>query len=122
MNSDAEIGHALVVGGTGMLRGVCLQLARNGWTVSVIARDERRLQALTDESGGGITPMPLDYRDPATLSAAICARIAAIGPISLVIAWIHVTSREATQVIAAVASGALNSIVGIIEPWSERPH
>ena len=38
--------HALVVGGTGMLRGVSLYLAEKGHVVSVVARSRERLESL----------------------------------------------------------------------------
>jgi len=100
MNGDAQIRHALVVGGTGMLRGVCLQLAREGWLVSVIARDRLRLRELAHEFVGRISPLPLDYTDSHMLGAVLSARMASLGPISLIIAWIHDTVPDAARIIA----------------------
>lgn len=65
--------HALVVGGTGMLRGLTLALAGKGYMVSVIARDATRLRALADAAAGlpgGVNPLlPGSSRAAACLAA-----------------------------------------------------
>jgi NAD(P)-dependent dehydrogenase (short-subunit alcohol dehydrogenase family) len=38
-----ESGHALVVGGSGMLAGLCHLLTEDGWQVTVVGRDEAKL-------------------------------------------------------------------------------
>ena len=56
--------HALVVGGTGMLREATLSIAAHHDIVSVVARDEGRLVDLIDEgTGRGVKIMPwsVDY-------------------------------------------------------------
>lgn len=75
--------HALVVGGTGMLRGATLSLAGQYETVSVVARRAAAMAAPR------IHPIAVDYRDSAALSAGLRDAIARFGPVSLCIAWIH---------------------------------
>jgi hypothetical protein len=100
--------HALVVGGTGMLRGVSLDLAARGMEVSVIARNEERLRRLATESemlAGAIHPVPLDYRDTDRLTRTLAAAREARGPISLAVLWVHAVAPHApTAVARAIAS------------------
>jgi hypothetical protein len=100
--------HALVVGGTGMLRGVSLDLAARGMEVSVIARNEERLRRLAAEGevlAGAIHPIPLDYRDTDLLTRALAGAREARGPISLAVLWIHAVAPDAPAAIAgAIAS------------------
>lgn len=97
--------HTLVVGGTGMLRDLCLALALRGHTVSVIAQDTRRLESLVEEAathGARVHPLPVDYGHEIQLENRIRAAIAAQGPISLAVCWIHSDSPRALPTIARV--------------------
>jgi hypothetical protein len=100
--------HALVVGGTGMLRGVSLHLAARGMDVSVIARNEERLRRLAAEGevlAGAIHPVPLDYRDTDRLTRAPAAVRKEHGPISLAVLWVHAVAPHAPMAVArAIAS------------------
>ncbi len=113
---DGERGHALVVGGTGMLAAATLALARDYRVVSVIARNRDRLQDLAarlhrppggeQAAGGGpwsgiINPIALDYRDTAALRAALQDAVRQHGPIELAVCWIHRTAPAAPAVVAA---------------------
>ncbi len=67
---------ALVVGGTGMLRGVSLALAR-GRVTAVMARERRALDQLSEDAGKCILKgIPCDYRETDALRAAIEAEAA----------------------------------------------
>ena len=95
--------HALVVVGTGMLRGLSLALAEEGHMVSVVARTPSRLQSLTDAAkdfSGGINPLPLDYRDGARLQNALRRAVERFGPFGLAVCWIHSTAPEALRQVA----------------------
>lgn len=99
--------HALIVGGTGMLRGVCERLAQHTGTVSVIARDLSRLKSLADSLSslpGRLNPISVDYRDGAMLRSAIERATAEFGPIELVVAWVHSTAPDAPAIIARAAA------------------
>jgi NAD(P)-dependent dehydrogenase (short-subunit alcohol dehydrogenase family) len=97
--------HALVVGGTGMLRGVSERLASRGDSVSVVARTERALFALADDAAGAsgrIYPVAVDYRDSARLRQVLSEAVDQRGPITLAVCWIHTDAAEAPRVIAEV--------------------
>jgi hypothetical protein len=97
--------HALVVGGTGMMHGASLELARRGHIVSVVARRHSRMAALAADARaldapGEINPLPVDYRDLNELAARIRAAQTAHGPIALAACWIH---RDAPDTPAFIA-------------------
>ena len=95
--------HALVVGGTGMLRGASLGLAARGYTVSVVARRQSRLDALVQEAAGlkgTIHPIALDYRDTGALKAALVKARTRFGPIELAVVWIHSIAPAAPLAVA----------------------
>jgi len=135
--------HALVVGGTGMLRDASLKLARDGWLVSMIARSREDMESMASQAarertgaGGDLHPLPLDYRDSSALCAAIRNTTARHGPIALVVAWIHSTAPEAPRLIAETVAESSTAfrfvhVVGIEaaepsrsevgrEPWMSR--
>jgi hypothetical protein len=95
--------HLMVVGGTGMLRGVALEFARRGWTVSVVGRRNTvlaKLAAQADTLPGRVLPLPADYTDPAPFASAIRERRDEVGAPSVVAAWIHVTAPDAPRLLA----------------------
>lgn len=98
--------HALVVGGTGMLRGVVAWLMDRGYRVSVIARDEERLTALADSAPGKVHALPLDYADDERLAHALLETIDRFGPFALVVAWIRSGAPNALDTIATIADKA----------------
>lgn len=87
--------HALVVGGTGMLRNASVALADSGQTVSVIARRPEQFG-----STKRIIPLGLDYQDEQKLTAALRATIKENGPIELAVCWIHNTAPTALTTVA----------------------
>ena len=95
--------HALVVGGTGMLRCVSLELAARGHVVSVVARRQSRLAALVRAAAGlkgTIYPIALDYRDTGALETALADARSRFGPFELAVAWIHSTAPAAPLAVA----------------------
>ncbi len=106
--------HALVVGGTGMLRGVVLHLAAAGWVVSVIARNADALAELAQAAAapGRVEPLPLDYSDDAALSAGVSGAIERHGPLALVVAWVRPNAPNALGIIARLADGAAGEAAG----------
>ena len=97
--------HSLVIGGTGMLRPVSVYLARQGHTVSVIARNRDRLFELIKETNrepGVINTIPLDYADTDLLTMKLEEAIAILGPITTAVSWIHSTAPEASMTIADI--------------------
>ena len=98
--------HALVVGGTGMLAGVSLWLAEKRYHVSVIARNENRMNTLISRASSpfSITPLFIDYSDENRLRKEMQRTSKQNGPPQLIIAWIHSTGRNALGIIAEEAS------------------
>lgn len=96
--------HALVVGGTGMLRGVVLELAARGYAVSVVARNETRLKDLAREAaaagGGPVHPIAVDYHRTTELDQGLMCACHRLGPCVLAVVWIHRTAPEAPLVVA----------------------
>jgi len=100
--------HALVVGGTGMLREVVYYLASQGHIVSVIARHQSSIEDLLNQEskhGENIHGWALDYHGNEELESMLNHAIAQYGPITLTVAWIHSTAREAPFNIAKHAQG-----------------
>ncbi|HMN40115.1 MAG TPA: hypothetical protein PKE29_04670 [Phycisphaerales bacterium] len=95
--------HALVIGGTGMLRGASLELARRGHDVSVVARSHARLSELAHAGAstrGRIHPTPADYTDTQPFAAALRTAMIARGPFDLAVCWVHSTAPQAVGLIA----------------------
>jgi molybdopterin-guanine dinucleotide biosynthesis protein A len=92
-------GHALVVGGTGMLAGLTRALRHRGHPVTFLARRGVDL-------GGGIVQVAVDYRDDRALTDGLADAVDDRGPIELAVAWVHSDARAApATVAAAVAPG-----------------
>jgi NAD(P)-dependent dehydrogenase (short-subunit alcohol dehydrogenase family) len=91
--------QALVVGGSGMLAGVCRGLAAEGHDVSVVARGAERLEALRSER---ITPVQVDYTELAALEAALQSAVAERGPIGLAVCWIRSREPDSLRLVADV--------------------
>ena len=103
--------HALVIGGTGMLRGVCLHLAGMVDTVSVVARNAARLEALASQARrlnrpGEINAIALSYANVAELTRSIRDAAGEYGPITLAVAWVHASAPK-TLPAAAMTLGEL---------------
>lgn len=96
--------HALVVGGTGMLKDVSLYFASHGMKVSVIARDQRKFEELilAKDDSGFINPVRVDYSDYGQLQRKLQNAISIYGPIENAVCWIHSDAPEAPQIIAEI--------------------
>lgn len=113
-------GHDLVVGGTGMLAGLCASLAAAGRTVSVIGRNSVRLDALA--ATAGVRPLAVDYRDGDALLPALAAAAEACGPIERAICWIHHgTAPDAAAQIARQTGRLFCHILGSAAGDPARP-
>ncbi len=102
--------HALVVGGTGMLKSVVLDLLQKGYVVTVIARHQVSLETLINEVGAyadHIHPVALDYANHNQLALALDAAMAEFGPIVLTVAWIYSSALQSLQIVAQYTHGDL---------------
>ncbi|HGH7196956.1 TPA: short-chain dehydrogenase, partial [Bacillus wiedmannii] len=93
--------HALVIGGTGMLKRVSMWLCEQGFHVSVIGRDEVKLENVKRESAApeSITCLSLDYHNDDDVKLAIKSTIERNGPITLVVAWVHSSAKGTLSLI-----------------------
>jgi NAD(P)-dependent dehydrogenase (short-subunit alcohol dehydrogenase family) len=80
--------QALVVGGSGMLAGLCRRLAIDGWQVSIVGRDRTKLVRATGDDAR-LHPVSVDYEHLDAFAAALDEVAAARGPISLAVCWIR---------------------------------
>jgi hypothetical protein len=104
--------HALVVGGTGMLKDVSLELVKRGYIVSVIARNEKGLRGLersANSLSGRINPISLDYHDLTTLRHSLEAATLQYGSIQLAVIWIHRTAEHSLYEIAQFLNNPMGS-------------
>jgi hypothetical protein len=95
--------HSLIIGGTGMLRGVSLYLAERDDVVSVVARSREGLRRLAEEAhktGSCINAIDIDYGDSIALQTSLNAAVRQYGRIERVIAWIHSSAKEAPSIVA----------------------
>ncbi|XEC96614.1 short-chain dehydrogenase [Paenibacillus tarimensis] len=90
--------HALVVGGSGMLKKTSLWLADNSYIVSVIGRNIQKLSKLSDMSKN-IIPISVDYYNESLFRSEVNNSIARNGPYDLVIAWIHSNEKQIIDII-----------------------
>ena len=78
--------HVLVTGaGTGIGKAIARRLARDGATLTLLARDLDRLEATAAEIGGAHV-VSCDVRDQAAVEAALDGAVAAQGPLEAAVA------------------------------------
>ena len=97
--------HALVIGGTGMLRGAVCQMLKRFDIVSVIGRNTEGFQILEKESGKLATKLnrlQLDYCDYLELTNKLINSIKNFGDVSLCISWIHSSAPAAPLITAKI--------------------
>ncbi|WP_063480192.1 hypothetical protein [Paenibacillus glucanolyticus] len=92
--------HALVIGGSGILANTSLWLADEGFTVSVIGRDNHKLSKLTGMSKN-IIPISVDYYNERLFSSEIHNSITTNGPYDLVVRWIHNNDKQIIDTISS---------------------
>lgn len=122
----APRGHAIVVGGSGMLRAASLGLAQRGFDVSVAARGAERLARMAEEAaaaGRTLVPVVVDYADTAALRRALASACATSGPPALAVLWIHESGRAAKPVVADAmsAAGRRTRVIDVLGSASADP-
>lgn len=103
LQPSAKRSHALVIGGTGMLRETSLSLATQYDTVSVIARNSNRLNDLWEEAlqqDLRINPLQLDYKETDHLAQCLQEMQQEFGPADLVVAWVKRHAEASNAIIA----------------------
>ncbi|PYZ96502.1 short-chain dehydrogenase [Alteribacter lacisalsi] len=93
--------HAIVIGGTGMLQEASAWLNRQGYQLSVVARNEARLASLGRilEDPEAYTPVSLDYKNTEVLREAVRNLQKKHSPADLIVAWIHSTAPGALRAV-----------------------
>jgi NADPH:quinone reductase-like Zn-dependent oxidoreductase len=96
----------LIVGGSGMLAGLARALCEHADRVSILARSEKRIRAVSD----AVEPIVCDYNDGVALSEALSQ----IETPDLVVAWVHGRAPQARRAFAEclVAEGRFVQVVG----------
>ena len=102
----SRFAHVLVVGGSGMLAGLCRSLCDCSDRVSVLARNEKRLLGVS----AAIEPLVCDYND----GVALAEVLGSLSPPDLVIAWIHGRAPQARRALAecVAAEGRFVNVLG----------
>ena len=99
--TEPRFAHALVIGGTGMLRQAASWLAERATTTTMIARDAHRLACFREAHPAGcVHTASLDYHDDDLLRSAIAEATHRSGPIDMALAWIHGTASRAPRTVA----------------------
>lgn len=93
--------HALVIGGTGMLKNVCHYLLEFNYTVSAVGRNpghhqRLRLASTNPENYHAIL---VDYHDDAKLKSELNIAFQRYGTPSIVVSWIHSSAPQALPLI-----------------------
>lgn len=86
--------HALIIGGSGMLKETSIWLASKYDYVTVIGRSKEKMNSLINQ-WKNINPLYLDYHDTNHLKFAIDEQIRKLGQIDLIVAWVHSTAPDA---------------------------
>jgi hypothetical protein len=112
-------GPALVVGGSGMLAGLSLRLLDRCTRVSVLARNEARIRAISP----AIHPLVCDYSDESAVAGALAADARRHGAPELLVAWVHPKAPALRRRLAgAVAPGGrLVQVLGSAHGDPARP-
>jgi hypothetical protein len=90
--------HILVVGGTGMLRGIVKHYVAEGHIVSVVSRTETDLNKMNEayrDLPGEVHGLTTNYKDTVPFHSIVVDAMKKYGPISKAIAWIHSDADQA---------------------------
>lgn len=102
--------HILVVGGTGMLAGLCKALADDGGRLSLLSRH-------ASEHGG----FDCDYNDLEGFTVALAAAQARNGPVELAVAWFHNARLPSARLLAERTRGRFFQVLGSRVADPEHP-
>ncbi|HEY4162071.1 MAG TPA: hypothetical protein VGM59_03345 [Dongiaceae bacterium] len=112
MNTTIEqLGHDLIIGGSGMLAGLAQALAQNGRRVSVMARSITKLNRLAAQHPG-IQTLALNYQDRPALERGLKDAAERSGPITRCIAWMHDDDPDRVRMIMRHAGTVYCHVMG----------
>jgi hypothetical protein len=96
------VDHALVVGGSGMLRDVVVRLASRYATVSVVARTPDRLDAVKAAAAprsDRVNTIAIDYRDRDAFRAQLLDARGRFGRYAVAVGWIRSSATAARDIV-----------------------
>lgn len=92
--------HILIVGGTGMLREATTHFIEQGHIVSIMSRNESRVEAFRKKypkKKGRIWPIVQDYSNPIEAVAKVQEAAKMFVRIDLAILWVHATGNAFSE-------------------------
>ncbi len=105
--------HWLVIGGTGMLKDVSVWLINEGNHVTVIGRQQKKMQNLINEAKNAskLTPLLVDYTNYNNLKTALIKSRETHGSFDCIIAWIHGSDKKVWESLFQAVSKTKNVIL-----------
>lgn len=97
--------HILIIGGTGMLKGVVLKQFDDFDIVSVLSRNEENFQKLKQDAGkhgSKLNWINCDYGNYQELGSQLIKAIGELNEISRVVSWVHSTAPLAPVIAAKI--------------------
>ena len=112
--------HDLVVGGSGMLAGLCEALSKEGRTISVLARGRARLGSVAARARN-MHPISADYTVDDDFDRALRTAILEHGPIERCVCWIHSIAPRAPLIVAQHVTKVFCHVLGSSAADPSRP-
>ena len=81
--------HLLAIGASGMLRGLCVDYARDGQIVTVVARTKESLAKMEAKGVAGLFGVSVDYRNGEALRSSLLDAQERRGPFGVSVAWLR---------------------------------
>jgi len=96
VREENKMKNWLVIGGTGMLKDVSLWLIQQGNYVTVIGRQQKKMQNLIDEvkNDSKLSPILVDYTNYNHFKLALTESQQKNGTFDCIIAWIHGSDKR----------------------------
>lgn len=105
--------HWLVIGGTGMLKDVSVWLIQEGNHVTVIGRQQKKMQKLIDEAKNtsNLTPLLVDYTNYNSFKTALIESQETHGSFDYIVAWIHGSDTRVWESVLQAISNSENVVL-----------
>ncbi|MFJ6211025.1 short-chain dehydrogenase [Lysinibacillus sp. NPDC092081] len=105
--------HWLVIGGTGMLKEVSVWLIQGGNHVTVIGRQQNKMQRLINEAknASNLTPLLVDYTNYNSFKTALIESQQTNGSFDCIISWIHGSDKKVWESLLEAIPTTKNIII-----------
>jgi hypothetical protein len=105
--------HWLVIGGTGMLKDVSVWLIQEGHHVTVIGRQQNKMQKLINEANDAskLTPKFVDYTNYNMFRSLLIESQQTNGSFDCIIAWIHGSEKRVWESLFQAVPNTKNMIL-----------